>query len=119
MEYGLTPHTHTSCRGLRHLGVHTSLIDYANKYGGVNAIWVPKGNVTPDTTALAADIHTLLALPLPVRMVIVAPTNWWDASGIIGLHTSDPMHSGATYQVAGGETRSHGHVRVRVVQNLL
>ena len=101
MEHGLTPHTHTTCRGLRHLGVHTSVIDYTHKYGGINAIWIPKENVTPETTTLIVDVHTLLALPLPVLIVIIAPTTWWDAAGISGIHATDLLHNGATYQVAG------------------
>ena len=111
MEHGLTPHTHTSCRGLRHLGVHMSVFEYTHKYGGINAIWIPKENVTPEATTLIVDVHTLLALPLPARFVIVAPTTWWDKAGISGLHSTNPMHNGVTYQAAGGDTRSHGYVR--------
>ena len=118
MEHGLTPHTHTTCRGLRHLGVHTSGIDYTQKYGGINAIWIPKANVTPETATLVGNIHTLLTLPLQVLIIVVAPATWWDAAGILGLHSTDLWHNGATYQGAGGDTRSHGYVRARVVQNL-
>ena len=118
LEYGLTPHTHTACRGLRHLGIHTSLQDYTDRYGGLNGVWVPKTVVTPDTATIVGEIHTLLSLPLPIRIILVAPSTWWDTAGIMGLHSAHMLPDGATYQVAGGNTNSHGHVRARVIQNL-
>ena len=40
-----------------------SVFEYTHKYGGINAIWIPKENVTPEATTLIVDVHTPLVFP--------------------------------------------------------
>ena len=72
MEAGLIPLTHSTISFLRRCGTRTSIATYVERYGGLNAAWIPKGPVSDDDHILGNDITHSLTLGLPMRVIIIA-----------------------------------------------